>query len=392
MPIPLGPVVYSIYVNGTLATETPLDVTLEQCWGEHEMFSVRIEYPRTFVGIPSMSFWADNATVRILWGRRPDNLHTWYGYVNHHNVKGNADSGSKALQVTYYLLGTSKPMNSDKTRTWGNTTPTYIARKIASEYGFRTVVTSTNWILPYEVQANESDFCFLNRVADKVGFRFWVSGGTLYFIDPAVILSGSSDISVPRYTMDKRFDQVDTVVNFDMNQGDNLPGAEKAIRSIYGVDPGSGRVFQVSAANVAPSATQHTMTGWPATSVAEAQNIVNAWQSRSQFFISAKAELFGDILIYPGKLVHLSGLQMPKDGTGLWLVTAARHILKVSGTTLTTSDKFVTQVELVRNSGNITPNIKNVSKISPEFVQCDIHQGHWRSRNTAVLYDGVEKV
>jgi hypothetical protein len=388
MSNPLGPVVYAIYVNEVLIADFPLDTELRQSWGKHDLFFIRIEYPRTFTGFSSMKLWPDNAPVRIIWGRRPSDIETWYGYVNHHNVSGNSDSGSQATQVTYICIGTSKPMNTDKNRTWGEVTPTYIARTIAAEYGFRAVLTKTNWILPFEIQGNESDFHFLNRIADKTGFRFWVSGGTLYYIDPAVVIDGMSKQAVPSFRLDKMFTKIDTVRQFSMDAGDNLPGAVLASRSVYGVDQASGTVFE-STVNVSGSQVSQIKTDSHVTSLNEAGNLVQAWQNLNQWWISAKAELFGSSALYPGKLVYLDGLQMAQNSRGYWIVSSCTHVLKSSGSTYSADDKFISQVELLRNSGGTVPDIKGYSKISPEFVSCVLQGGIWKASSAGTYYDGV---
>jgi phage protein D len=390
MSTPVGPVIYAVYVNEVLITDFPLDTELRQEWGKHDMMFFRIEYPRTFIRFSQMKLWPDNAPIRVIWGRKPSNIETWYGYVNHHNVSGNADSGSKAIQVTYTCIGTSKPMNTDKNRTWGEVTPTYIARTIAQEHGMRAVLTKTNWVLPYEVQGNESDFHFLNRIGEKVGFRFWVSGGTLYYIDPAVVLDGINKQSVASFRLDKMFTQVDTVRQFSLDEGDNLPGAAVTSRSIYGVDENSGTIFQLSANQ--GSSVSEIKTDSHVTSLNEAGNLIAAWQSLSQWWISAKAELFGTAALYPGKLVYLDGLQMPQNSKGYWIVSAATHVLKSSGTTYSVDDKFVSQVQLLRNTGGTIPNIKGYNNVSPEFIACTLQGSKWQATSMATLYDGVMSV
>jgi phage protein D len=389
MSNPLGPVVYAIYVNEKLiGSPPPLDTELRQEWGKHDLFFIRIEYPRTYTGVNNMQLWPDNAPVRIIWGRRPSNIQTWYGYVNHHNVAQNADSGSKAMQITYCCIGTSKPMNTDKNRQWGEATPTYIAKKIASEYGLRAVLTKTDWVLPYETQGNMSDFAFLNHIADRVGYRFWVSGGTLYFLDPAVVLKGSTGQSVPSFRMDKMFTQIDTMRDFDMNEGDNLPGAAIAYRSIYGIDKQSGSIFDVTATTVNSPTIKQIKSDRYVTSVNEAKNIVQAWENFNQWWISARAELFGTTVLYPGKLIYLDGLQMPKGTRGYWIVTASDHVLKSSGSTYTVEDKYISQCQIMRNSSGVVPHIKNTTKVTPEFVTCSLKNDQWISDNQSVIYDG----
>lgn len=383
----VNPVVYAIYVNGTLSKEFPLDVELRQTWGKHDVFYIRIEYQKTLV-LNNKSLWAENTPVRIIWGQAPSNTNTWYGYVNHHTIDGNSDSGSNTMQITYACIGTSKPMNTDKTRTWGQVTGTYIAKKIAGEYGLRAILTSTNWILPYEVQSNESDFKFLNRIADKMGYRFWVSGGTLYFIDPVVILQGSTNQAVPVFYMDKSFQYLDTIRNFRMSIGDNIPGGAKTTRTIYGIDESTGQVFSTTASNATESSSITQITSeWPVTNLNEAQNLVNAWQGRSQFWMAATAELYGTNYLYPGKLVYLKGNQLNNEALGYWIVSSADHVMSTSGTGLPQYDKYVTHVELLKNVTAVLPKLKSITQISPEFTSCQILSNTWQSSNQSVIYD-----
>lgn len=393
MATPVGPVVYGVEVNGISISDFPIDVELRQAWGMHDLFLLRIEYNRTYLGIHNMSLWPDNAPVKIIWGRRPNNIQTWYGYVNHHNISANADSGSTALQILYCCIGTSKMMNTDKSRQWGEVTPTYIARKIASEYGLRSVLTSTDWVLPYEVQANESDFCFLNRIAGKVGFRFWVSGATLYFIEPSVILSGSNRLAVPSFRLDKLFSQTDTVRQFCMNEGDNLPGAAIAHRTVYGIDKSSGQIFQSTATTANNPLITEIKTDRNVSSINEAQNIVQAWESMNQWWISASAELFGDVALYPGKIIYLDGLQMPQNSRGYWIVASVTHVLKSSRVSYTKESRYISQVELLRNSSSLTPTIKNTATVNPEIMDCILKPGNkWAATAATVMYDGVLSV
>jgi phage protein D len=389
MSAPVAPVTYSILVNGVQVTNNPLDVELRQAFGKQELFFARIEYNRLYPSLSSVPIWANDAPVVIRWGRGVANLNTWYGYVNHHEFASDADSGSKAPQVTYTLVGTSMWMNSDKTRAWGQTSPTYMAKQIAAEHGLRAVLTSTTWVSDYEVQSSETDFTFLNRMSAKYGFRFAVSGGTLYFIDPSSVLSGSSTQGVPTFTMNKSFAWQDTIRKFKKIEGNNLPGSELATRQLSGVDQNTGAPFTVTATGTSGRARTKIQTSYVASSAAEAQVMADAWQSQSQFYIQATAELFGNTLLYPGKLVYLQGTAMMAGSAGLWMVTEADHLLKSSGTSYTVLDKYVTRVTLIRNQDGTAPAISRTSVISPEFTACRISNGQWVSDQVGVYYDGV---
>jgi hypothetical protein len=385
----VGPVIYAIEVNGETVTDFPLDVELRQAWGRHDLFFIRIEYNRTYLNLSTQKLWPDNATIKIIWGRRPSNIQTWYGYVNHHNISANADSGSTAPQITYVCIGTSKVMNSDTNMRWDSVTPTYIARSIAKKYGLRAVLTSTDWLLPFETQANESDFCFMNKIANKTGFRFWVSGGTLYFIDPAVVLRGGNNQAIPTFRLDKMFTKIDTVRQFDMNEGDNIPGQTIAHRSIYGIDDASGLVFQATANTRNSPVISQIKTDRTAPSYSEAQSIVQAWESMNQWWISAKAELFGDVALYPGKIIYLDGLHMPQNTKGYWIVSSATHVLKSSRTTYPYDSRYVSQVEILRNTTGSAPIFKEVIAINPEIMPCTLRSGTaWTAQAATVLYDG----
>jgi phage protein D len=386
---PAGQVIYKILVNGKTVTDLPLDVELRQEFGAHDTFSLRIEYNRARDDIQRLPLWPDDAPVQITWGRGPSDLSTWYGYVNHHTVDGNSSSGSQTLQITYTCIGTSKPMNSDKSRNWGQVTCTYLAKKIAQEHGLRAVLTKTNWILPFEIQANESDFTFLNRIASKVGFRFWVSGGTLYFIDPAVVLTSSSKVAVPEYRMDKMPGQLDTIRQFNSRQGGNIPGATLSNRQIYGLDWQSGSVIQVGAQTNNSNLFTQINSQQYVSDITDAQNRMNAWQSLSQFFIPATAELYGNTLLYPGKLVLLQGRQMPSGTQGYWLVSSVTHMLRSSYTSIGSEDRNISRVDILRNSTGSIPSIKEYNKINPEFVTCKLMNNRWISTNNSVIYDGV---
>ena len=381
---PVGPVVYSVTVNGTAIPDWVLDVELLQTWGYHDIFIVRIEYNRAYP-MGTITPWADNAPVQIMWGRQPQTIVPWYGYVNHHKLSANSDSGTHNMQYTYYCIGTSKPMNTVASMAWGSVTPTYIAQQMALKYSLRCVVSSTTWILTDEIQASESDFQYMNRIAAKTGYRFWVSGGTMYFIDPAVVLIATSTQLVPNYYMYKRLDWQDTIRDFQKYQGDNLPGSLVATRNLYGIDPITGQFFTATAGSGSYTQTNTVRT---ATSLSDAQSHVNSWQALSQWWIAGTAELFGTTLLYPGKVVHLQGDAMPAVDSGFWIIGSTRHLLKMSGTSVPTSDKYVTKVSVLRNSTAVIP-YKSAQQVAPEFVTMSLSGGVWMSSDTSVIADNT---
>lgn len=387
---PQGPVIYSVKVNGTTNLDFPASIELEQRWGHHDIMTVKVQATSNHPYRKLLRAWKDGAPIEILWGRLPDQLNHWYGYVNHkEHMSEDEFSAGQSIQQNYYLIGTSKVMNSHRNRAWTNITPSVIAYKIAKEHGFRCVSTKTLEKFDYELQAFESDFQFLNRIADKIGFRFWVSGGTLYFIDPSVVIQGKNSRFVPNYLVDRYPGYRDTAMNFHSRQGDNLPGSAIVARQLWGMD-GRGKIFRVLAdgANDKLPAMMHPE--WHVRSIAEGKARINASQSLSQFWLYASVDVGGFSLLYPGKVLTLSGHGMADQNQGAWMVTAVKHVLKSKTQMIEpTVDSYYTHVELMKNVKNERPNIKGVQPVKPEMVTCILAGGKWQSTNLNSIQEGV---
>lgn len=383
--IPVQPVVYAVYVNGKTVADVILNVSIEMGWGMHDIATVRIEYNRG-EDMSAITPWPDNALVSISWGTGTTDLNTWYGYLNHYQMKSNATSGSHNLEMIYVCIGASKPMNNQTGATWGNVTPTYIAKFMAARYGFRCVVTSGAPIMQNVTQAAQSDFQFLNYLADQCGYRFWCSNGTLYFVDPLIYFQGTFVQGVPIFNQDKKQFQQDTIRDFTVLRGDNLPGATVANRIVYGVDSATGNLISASTGS---SGTTLVNTTASINSIASGNQVIDAWQGLSQFWIGAKAELFGEQGLYPGKLVYLNGSALPGNNIGYWVIGRAKHLLLMSGTTNPVNDKYVVQVELLRNTQGPQPKYQNVVTVSPEIVKCVSTSGNWQAADQRVIIDGV---
>lgn len=380
----IGPVVYQVWVNGVYYNQAANfiieDAQLVQEYGQHDLFYLRMEVPSNqAANISTMSIWPDDVPVEVVWGRAPD-LRTFYGYVNHHEIDSAADSGTNNLQLTYVLIGTSGVMNNAVHKRWEGVTPTYIARMIAAKYNLRAVTSPSVVGLDYAVQVGESDFQFLNRLAFETGYRFWVSGATLYFISPLVAIEGLGQSAIPEFTQTKSITMLDTCRFFKYLKGKNLPGAVQAQRTIYGIDHhgDSGTVFTATTPNTNSSRVA-IKTDFAAQAFIDAQLRVDAWASLAQFWIGASAQFYGYTRIYPGKLVQLAGGGLPDGAQGYWLVAHATHNLLSSWTGLGSRDRFVTDVILLRSEENKSAVLANTLPVSPEFATMTLTSSGWSS-------------
>jgi hypothetical protein len=383
--VPVAPVVYAVTVNGVPVSDVILNVSLDMCWGMHDIAAMRIEYNRG-EDMSSIVTWPSDALITMTWGQSSGTLMTWYGYMNHYEMKSNAESGSHNLQITYYCIGTSYPMNSQQSYQWGNVTGTFVAKSMAKKYGFRCVVTSGAQIQNQLTQANMSDFQFMNYLAQKTGYRFWCSNGTLYFVDPAIYFMGGFNQNVSTFQQDKSQLQQDTMRDFTVLQGNNLPGATVANRIVYGIDGATGKLISNSTGGTGPTIVNTTRS---VSSISEGQQVINAWAGLSQFWIGASAEFFGDQGLYPGKIVYLDGNALPAGNIGYWVVSRTKHLMLMSGSPLTVLDKYTTQVDILRNTGGPVPNYKNVVTVSPEIITCVNNKGVWQASQQTVIVDGI---
>ena len=385
-----GPVVFQVKVNGQTMNEFPLDYELRQSWGNHDMYFIRLVVSSEHSYKNLLTAWPDGSPVEILWGRQPTSVMSWYGYINHHESSSTDDQKLGVWQMTYVLIGTSKILNGHANKTWKNVTAAGIAQTIAQANGLRPVITKSSWVLN-EIQANESDFQFLNRIATKVGFRFWVSGGSLYMIDPLIILAATSNQIVPQYRVDQYPGNQDYAMNFKIVQGDNIPGSVQKNRKVFGIDPSTSQVYSVTAAG--DSYADDTVdSSRHVTSKAEAQNIVNANKSLAQFWVQATVDVMGFTVLYPGKVINLQGYAIPDGDSGDWIVTGADHLLQPSGSPAVINDQYVTRLTVMRNAKDTTliPHIKGIQNVVPEIVTCSLQGGKWTAASMTAITEGVE--
>lgn len=389
MPNPvLGNVWTQVKVNGQVVKDWPRRFELHQEWGKHDVLSTAIVVPRMHPYQSKLTAWPDNSLIEIQWGRlSPRTISTWYGYVNHSELTSTAEDGQRGIVIDYLITGTSKPMNSAVNTTWQNITASAIAQQIAAKWKLRCVFTNSTWVLDYEVQAGESDFSFLNRLAQKTGFRFWVSGGTLYFTDPLMMLSAASTYFVYDYTIDGALTYADTAKNFRRLAGDNLPGAAQATRQIWGIDASNNQRFHVSAAGSSgPVMVQRTDKF--ARNLDEAQQMADAVQSLAQFQVGCSVDVLGNTLLYPGKVFRLDGKAMADSSQGYYLITAATHKMYASGLTDATKDLYWTSLTGLKDSRSYIPAYKGIQKISPEIVTCIRAGNQWQASAQSAIQEG----
>lgn len=377
---PVTKVVYDLEVTGVQTSRSVVtDVEIRQGVGEHEIVIVRVEIPRPYTNAKFLQPWPDNAPVTLTWGRGVGGQDVWYGYVNHHEISSEADSGTRALQFKYVLIGTSAPMNNDVTRSWQAMSYSSVAKQIAKEHNLRAVVHRCPAFTNFEAQSGESDFKFLNRLAAKSGFRFWVSGPNLYFMDPNILVTLGAQPGVPIFSSNKTQFTIDTLANFEIVAGQNVPGSVVSKNTVFGVDAKTGKTLKATAGT---GIVQQTVNR-SVTSYQEAKQIAQGQQNKQQNWIKASATLFGNVQVQPNRLVYFDGQAIPDTNAGYWLVSKVKHTLK-SSLSDPIKDIFVSDVELIRN--DVTGVKSESTQVQPpDYVYCYLSNNIWKASTVTAV-------
>jgi hypothetical protein len=315
--------VTGLTISGNRVTNYIKRVEVREGYGTHSMAIVDVTTSAASSAYPEL------APVVLDYGRSPNDVVRWYGYVHHSSVL--ASNSSKTVTARYVCIGTSLPLNIQRTRSWKNVSPTSIVRQVGRQNGLRTVISPSSRRLTYWAQSGQSDFKLLQDLAHEVGFRFWVEGTTLYFLDPRVLLLGQKAQNIPVFSKNQQPGVMDTIRELSILAGTMVPrqNGTTGTSSISGLDAKTGRVIKASSAsNTGAAAFLNSITTARAVdNYADAQALMEARTLASRGWITMQATLYGTAKIAPGTLVAITGRSLSPDRTGRWMVTGTKHII-----------------------------------------------------------------
>lgn len=321
-------------------------VEVREGFSKHELAIIDYPSPRNL----STSVVPEMTPMTLQWGESPQAVRTFYGYVNHHEIVETGDTS----MLRVFCLGTSLPMNDPNPSSWSQVSASFIAKTVAARHGLRSILHQSKTVLPYWAQGTESDFAMMNRLADTSGYRFWVDGSTLYFLNPDVLIRTPQTSFVPVFTMNRDGRSVDSLQSIYVIAGSLAPTASAAtIQEVYGIDANTGALIKSSSAATladrgmtAPS--QRTIAGKSVDSLAEARVITDASASLGSW-VTTQVSLNSASMVHPGDLVNLQGAALHTDYQGYWLVSHGIHVISqdVNGAMTLLSD-----MELTRNQAD----------------------------------------
>jgi uncharacterized protein involved in type VI secretion and phage assembly len=217
-----------------------------------------------------------------------------------------------------------------KVRTFQNQTTSDIVSKVLGEAGFSAQCDSTGDPHEFMQQDNETDWDFIWRLAERVGFEFVVQDTNAYFRKPnadnPIELQWPQTLRSfsPRVTATQQAQQV-TLSAFD-------PKAKQAI-GVTASSPNQVARIGVERSSVAGAfdgADVHIATE-PVMSQSEGQGVAQALLDKlANGYIAAEGVSDGNPAIRAGASVQVSGLG--QKFSGLYRVAAATHILRGGAT------------------------------------------------------------
>lgn len=299
-------------------------VEVREGFGVHSMAIIDVLTPPT-----RKNAYTELTPVVLDYGRAPNDTARWWGYVHHSSALASSDQSS--VVVRYVCIGTTLPMNTQRTRSWKNVSPTSIVRQVARENGLRTVISPSARRLAYWAQSGQSDFKLVNELADETGFRCWVQGTTLYFLDPRILLVGQRIQDIPVFSKNQTPGLFDSLLSLSILTGTMVPreNGTTGTSIISGLDAKTGRVIKAtSQANSGTSTFQNTIhTARAVDNYADAQALMEARTLASRGWITMEATVYGTAQVTPGTLIGIAGKSVSSENSGRWMVTSTKHVI-----------------------------------------------------------------
>lgn len=242
---------------------------------------------------------------------------------------------SSAPQLT--IMGYDRSyclMKGSGSDNWEDQTVASVVQEIAQKHNLDSVVDDTGIVQPKIEQNQESHYQFLERLAQRYGFEFFVHGTTLYFVEPANDESGVLELEWGRGLMS--FSPVgniaEQVAEIEVRGWDVNGKTEFIGTALAGVDePGVERDEQAGGTYVAKVCSDTKVSVRRAVS---SQQEADQWaaallKQRAEGFVRGDGETIGLPGIRPGTNIKLSGLgeRFSRD----YFIESCTHTVNASG-------------------------------------------------------------
>jgi hypothetical protein len=304
--------------NGVSRSIVPLACQIEQSIGQHEQVTLEM------APMPGMdSDTGTYKTISFAWD--VDSSGRFYGYVTDYTVGARKNAAGTVVTIT--AMGPTLVMKTGRPRFFTNATTATVISRIAAEaqLGFLDEFGRDHYVWPQLAQTDESDWEFINDLAEREGSQVLCSEGVLRLIDPQNVLSRMDPVLLLTNT------QADTVLataglyEFDVTSYSNrLPQTYDPTVAFLN----DGKVEVVAGTQGRYAFQQYFSAQRPVRTKAEAElaqiTLPVDWTEQAQARVSGSGK------IAPGSVVAVKGgnktaKNEPYDG--FWYVTDVRHVL-----------------------------------------------------------------
>ena len=264
------------------------------------------------------------------------------------------DFGPGSVQLLVRGLDRSHALQrSRRVRTFQNQTSSDIAEKILGEAGFDVETDPSGDPHEFIQQDNETDWDFMWRLAERIGFELVVQDGTAHFRRQSLDASpielewpGNLREFRPHLTAIQQVEEI-TLSAQDPKTKEAIDASASSAQPLarIGID-------RDTVSNAFGGANLHIATE-PVASQAEAQAVVQALLDKlASAYVAAEGVCDGNPGIKAGEIASISGVG--QKFSGLYRVAAATHVLR-GGSTYETRFATETAHTLLANVSTSTP-------------------------------------
>ena len=307
--------------------------------------------------------------------------HTFLGYIadvrpSHWSGAGLVDE-SPFQKAKIVCMGASYEMRGSRSAQWSGYSMSDVAAELAYRYSFSLDVPSRMPVHTRLVQTNESDWQFLTRYANLLGYHVNVHGTHMHVYDPDDAWSRLTSFH-KLTTMGKAGgmakDFPGQILRFDGSFSSRNPDGFYS-DTVVSVLQDDGAVFDVSSTDAGIDGTNGAR--FPnrrsdyADTFDEAVLRVKA-NSKQVYDYTAKILALGVAGCVPGGIVEVDNYG--GDFDGVWYVRSVKHVIH--------SDGFTSELSVGQNSYNaLRKENKDVFQTPPKGVYVD---GKWKTSEKTV--------
>lgn len=387
--------VYNIKVDGIPLNLSPSEiknVEIQNAENQHEAAVI------TTILTKSQISTFVNKRIEFTYGKKT-NANTFYGYI----LTVSPSSGyQEDTVVDLYCIGPTWPMQGGFPKFETNVTvPEMFARIIngvkgsntTSSYyeGYRLGVQvdrdASDFIWPALAQTNESDWEFLQSLAERIGYCIYNYKGVVRLVKPIRVLTRTMPVAKTFLKGDDVLDPTRELLEWNATT-QSLEIRDNVQPSFGFFDENNKGAFSKPPT---PNSPFRFVADTPSKSRAMAEQYENAaWINRIDYWNNqATARINGNADLFPGTTisVKVSGNLNPSnknDYDGVWLVRGVRHVL--------THNSFQTDLDLARDANTFTTNVTTGNFWTPKVntgaptIRWDYEHQRWASSWTKVEY------